>query len=68
MMAAAMAMQSADVAPTAAQTDAVQRARTSGAAVMARWNRLSTTGLAALNAKLKANGQQTLSIPRGELD
>ena len=68
MMAAAMAMQSADVAPTAAQTDAVQRARATGAAVMGRWTHLSTTGLAALNAKLKANGQQALTIPRGELD
>ena len=68
MMAAAMGMQSADVAPTAAQIDAVQRARATGAEVMARWNRLSTTGLAALNAKLKANGQQAVTIPRGELD
>jgi photosystem II stability/assembly factor-like uncharacterized protein len=68
MMAAAMAMQAADVAPTSGQIEAVTRARATGASVMSRWTRLSTTGLAALNAKLKASGRQAISIPRGELD
>jgi hypothetical protein len=39
-LAAAMAMQDADVTPTAAQVAACARARTQVTAVMARWNRL----------------------------
>jgi hypothetical protein len=35
-----MAMQSADVAPTAAQVAACDRARTAAAPVMAKWARL----------------------------
>lgn len=37
MLAAAMAMQSADLAPTASQIAAVARARAEGAAILARW-------------------------------
>ena len=63
MMAAAMAMQTADVAPTAAQVAACATARAQGAAAMARWNALRTTGLAALNAKRRAVGQPVITIP-----
>jgi len=41
MMAAAMAMQGADVAPTARQVDAVTKARAQYKDVMARWNALA---------------------------
>jgi photosystem II stability/assembly factor-like uncharacterized protein len=41
MMAAAMAMQAADVAPTARQLDAVTKARAQYKEVMARWNTMA---------------------------
>jgi hypothetical protein len=41
MMAAAMSMQDADVAPTARQIDAVAKARAQYKDVMARWNALA---------------------------
>jgi hypothetical protein len=41
MMAAAMAMQGADVAPTAREVDAVTKARAQYKDVMARWSALS---------------------------
>jgi hypothetical protein len=41
MMAAAMSMQSADVAPTERQLDAVEKARAQYREVMARWNALN---------------------------
>jgi hypothetical protein len=56
MIAAAMAMQNADVTPTASQVDAVARARTQSADVMRQWNALRGAGLTALNAKRKAAG------------
>jgi photosystem II stability/assembly factor-like uncharacterized protein len=56
MIAAAMAMQNADVTPTASQVDAVARARTQSADVMRQWNALRGPGLTALNAKRKAAG------------
>ena len=59
-MAAAMAMQSAEVAPTASQIAAVTKARGDAAAVMKRWTALRTTGLAALNAKRKKAGQSAI--------
>jgi hypothetical protein len=58
-----MAMQAADVAPTANQVAACAKAKASGAEVIAKWRALSTTGLAALNAKLKASGQGTVKLP-----
>jgi photosystem II stability/assembly factor-like uncharacterized protein len=61
--AAGMAMQAADVAPTANQVAACAKAKASGAEVIAKWRALSTTGLAALNAKLKASGQGTVKLP-----
>ena len=63
MMAAAMAMQTADVAPTAAQLRACTTAREQGTAAMAAWTMLKTGGLAALNASRKAAGQPPITIP-----
>jgi hypothetical protein len=63
MMGAAMAMQTADVAPTATQVAACSTARAQGAAAMAKWNMLRTSGIAALNAKRKAAGQPEITIP-----
>ncbi len=65
MMNAAMPMQSADVAPTAADVAACDRARADAVAVMARWRALSTTGLAAFNAKRRAAGRSPIAIPPG---
>jgi hypothetical protein len=63
LMAAAMAMQGADVAPTAGQVTAVQRTRAQAAEVMGRWNALKTVRLAALNARRRAGGLPELLIP-----
>jgi hypothetical protein len=63
MNAAAMAMQAADVAPTANQVAACGKARSEGSAVLAKWRTLSTAGVAALNAKLKASGQPGVKLP-----
>jgi hypothetical protein len=63
MNSAAMAMQAADVAPTSNQVAACGKARTAAGEVLAKWKSLSTTGLAALNAKLKASGQATVTLP-----
>jgi len=56
MIAAAMAMQNADVTPTASQVEGVTRARAQSVDVMRRWNALKGAGLTALNAKRKAAG------------
>ena len=56
-LAAAMAMQSADVAPTAAQIAACRHAHSQLTEILARWTVIKTTRLAALNAKRKAAGQ-----------
>ncbi|MFI5256325.1 MAG: glycoside hydrolase [Gemmatimonadales bacterium] len=63
MLAAAMAMQDADVAPTASQISAAERAREQARAATERWNALRTNGLAALNAKRKAAGQPAIVVP-----
>ena len=63
MNAAAMAMQAADITPTANQVAACTKARADGAAVMRTWSTLSTIRLAALNAKLKASGQPAVKLP-----
>jgi hypothetical protein len=63
MMVAAMAMQGADVAPTAGQVASAAKARADGAATIRAWTTLRTTGLAALNAKLRAAGQPTITVP-----
>ncbi len=64
LMGAAMAMQGADVAPTANQVAACDRARKQSAEVMKQWTALKTTGLAELNAKRKAAGQPAVTIPQ----
>ena len=64
LMAAAMAMQGADRAPTASQVAACTRARVQSAAVLRRWNELTTTGLARLNAARRAAGQEPVTVPR----
>jgi hypothetical protein len=63
MNAAAMAMQAADVAPTAHEVAACGKARSAAAEVLAKWKTLSSTGLAGLNAKLKASGQAAVALP-----
>ncbi|MGE3273891.1 MAG: hypothetical protein AB7O67_02185 [Vicinamibacterales bacterium] len=63
MMAAAMAMQAAETAPTARQVAACDEARTRSAEVMAAWSRLSTTGLLALNARRTAAGLAAITLP-----
>jgi hypothetical protein len=57
-------MQNADITPTASEIEATTKARGESSAVLARWHALSTTGLAALNGKLKASGQPAVTVPR----
>jgi hypothetical protein len=64
MLAAAMAMQGAEAAPTAREVAACTSARAQSATVMARWAKLTTIDLAALNAKRKAAGQPAIVLPR----
>ena len=64
MMSAAMAMQGADLTPTAGQVAACRRAQADGDAVMGRWKALSTTGLEAVNAKRRGAGKPALTLPR----
>jgi photosystem II stability/assembly factor-like uncharacterized protein len=63
LLSAAMAMQSADVAPTAGQVAACDSARVQSRDLMIRWNALRTTGLAALNAKRSAAGLPAVALP-----
>jgi photosystem II stability/assembly factor-like uncharacterized protein len=60
---AVMAMQEADVAPTASQVATADRARAQARAAESRWNSLRTSGLGSLNAKRKAAGQPAIVIP-----
>jgi len=64
MSAAAMAMQAAEIAPTAREVAACATARTNAATVMARWTKLTTVDLVALNAKRKAAGQPAIVMPK----
>lgn len=64
LLGAAMAMQNADVTPTASQLANAARARAQSNEVMARWTKVKTTGVAALNAKLKAAGQPAIAVPK----
>ena len=63
LIGAANAMQGADVAPTATQVAACDRATKQLAEVMKKWTALKTTGLASLNAKRKAAGQPAIALP-----
>jgi hypothetical protein len=49
-------LQGADVQPTAIQVTSIETALRNARAAMVRWNVLKTTGLAALNARLKPAG------------
>ncbi|HEX8945897.1 MAG TPA: hypothetical protein VF785_22345, partial [Gemmatimonadaceae bacterium] len=62
MIAAAMAMQGADVTPTESQIAGCTRARTMSADVLRRWTALKTE-LGVLNAKRKSAGQPTVTPP-----
>jgi len=64
MMAAAMAMQAAEEAPTARELTACSNARKDLATVMARWTKLKTVDLVALNAQRKAAGQPAVTLPQ----
>ncbi len=64
LLTAAMAMQGADVAPTAREVAACDRAESQSRAALSRWAALKTTGLAALNAKRRAAGQSPVEVPR----
>jgi hypothetical protein len=57
-----MAMQAADVAPTASEVANADRAKRAAAATMLRWNTLRTSGLSAYNAKRRAAGAAPLVI------
>ncbi|MGI9090234.1 MAG: WD40/YVTN/BNR-like repeat-containing protein [Gemmatimonadaceae bacterium] len=63
MLAAAMAMQDADITPTSSEVAASSRAREQYTDVMSRWTTLKTTGLAAFNAARKAAGQPQVTPP-----
>jgi len=62
-LSASLAMQSAEMAPTAAQIAACARAKEQATAALARWDVMKTKGLAAFNATLKAKGQPALTLP-----
>jgi photosystem II stability/assembly factor-like uncharacterized protein len=62
MLGAAMGMQAADAAPTGRDVQACAAARRESAAVLAKWNRIATVDLPALNAKRKAAGQPPIEI------
>ncbi|GAC1649478.1 MAG: hypothetical protein NVS4B3_06640 [Gemmatimonadaceae bacterium] len=63
LLSAAMAMQGADIAPTAGQIEACARARADARIALARWKALSTAGLSALNAERKAAGAPPITLP-----
>ena len=64
MMNAAMAMQAADVAPTGREVAACAAARRQGADLMAKWTKVKTVDLPALNARRKAAGQAEIVIAK----
>jgi photosystem II stability/assembly factor-like uncharacterized protein len=66
MLAAAMAMQGADVTPTAREAAACDQVRADARVVMARWTTLKTKELEAFNAKRRAAGEGTVSLPGTE--
>ncbi len=63
MLRAAMAMNDAEVAPTAREVAASDAARTEAAGVMKQWAALSTSGLAAYNAERAKAGLEPLALP-----
>ncbi|HZH40673.1 MAG TPA: hypothetical protein VFD85_06665, partial [Gemmatimonadales bacterium] len=63
LIGAAMAMQGADIAPSAGEVAACTKAREERVTVLHRWAALSGPGLLALNAKRKAAGQPEVRLP-----
>jgi len=64
MLTAAMSMQEAEAMPTAREIGAVTDARRQGTALMARWTKVATVDLPALNAKRKAAGQPAIELSK----
>ena len=63
-MTAGMGLQGAEAAPTNRQVAAVTTAKAQAAPVLAKWKALTTTELAALNAKRKTAGEPAIVIPK----
>jgi hypothetical protein len=63
LMTAAMAMQGADVAPTARQVAACEHAVEQYDLALRQWNALKTMGLQGLNSKRRAAGQPAVTLP-----
>jgi photosystem II stability/assembly factor-like uncharacterized protein len=66
-LAASLAFESADSAPTQAQLEACNEARAIAKTVLTKWDEVKGAGLTAFNAKLTAKGQQALSLPAPRL-
>lgn len=62
-LAASLALETADTAPTAAQIEACTQAREKVHAVLAKWDEVKTTGLSAFNARLQSKGHPALALP-----
>jgi len=62
-LAASLALETADTAPTAAQIEACTQARQKAQSVMAKWDKVKGTGLAAFNARLTSKGHPALALP-----
>jgi hypothetical protein len=62
-MNAAMAMQDADVTPTAEEVAACARARATARPVMAKWNALVGVRMQQLNARRHAAGLPSIAVP-----
>jgi photosystem II stability/assembly factor-like uncharacterized protein len=60
-------VQQADVAPTTPQTTAAATLRESLAKLMAQWNTIKTSGLAHLNAALKAANLAPVTVPESHM-
>jgi photosystem II stability/assembly factor-like uncharacterized protein len=63
LMAAAMAMQGADVAPTAREIAACEHALQQYDVALRQWTALKTMGLQGLNVKRRAAGQPAVTLP-----
>ena len=62
-LAASLAMETADTAPTAAQIEACTQTREKAQSVMAEWDEVKGTGLSAFNARLTSKGHPALALP-----
>jgi photosystem II stability/assembly factor-like uncharacterized protein len=60
---ASLALQAADIAPTAAQIAACAHARDQANEVLARWETAKSKDLSSLNASLQAAGRPALTLP-----